>query len=243
MPRILECEQGTPEWHIGRAGLITASMESTIRRKLKTGPNAGGYTQEAEKYAFRLALERIMERPLDDTYETEYMRRGRRLEDDARDLHESLIGDFIEQIGLIVSDCGRFGASADGLIRHDGGAEYKAFVDPGKLMPILIHGDVSEIQGQMQMNLWLSGRDWWHFGLYCPGMAGIGRDLTIIPVERDNAYIEAMVADLQAFDVVVEDYRQRILESNYHNVTLPELKVPAKPAPQPAPEPEEEIYL
>lgn len=243
MPRILNFEQGSPEWHRERAGVITASMVSTIRKKLKVGPNAGGHTQEAEKYAFRLALERIIEAPLDDTYENEYMRRGRRLEDDARDLHESMIGDFIEQIGLIISDCGRFGASADGLIRSDGGSEYKAFLDPGKLMPIMIHGDVSEIQDQMQMNLWLSERDWWHFGLYCPGMVGIGRDLTIIPVERDDAYIEAMVAELQAFDVVVEDYRQRILESNYHNVTLPALKVTEMPAPQPVKEVADEIYL
>lgn len=243
MPRILNCEQGSPEWHQERAGVITASMASVIRKKLKTGPGAGGHTLEAEKYAFRLAMERIIGAPLDDTYENEYMRRGRRLEDDARELHESLIGDFVEQIGMILSDCGRFGASADGLIRTDGGSEYKAFLDPGKLMPILIHGDVSDIQDQMQMNMWLSGRDWWHFGLYCPGMAIIGRDLTIIPVERDDAYIEAMAADLQAFDVVVEDYRQRILESNYHNVTLPELKVPAKPVPQPVAEVADEIYL
>lgn len=243
MPRILECEQGSPEWHRERAGVITASMVSVIRKKLKSGPNAGGYTLEAEKYAFRLALERIMGTPLDDTYENEYMRRGKRLEDEARELHEGLIGDFIEQIGLIISDCGRFGASADGLIRSDGGAEYKAFVDPGKLMPIMVHGDVSEIQDQMQMNLWLSEREWWHFGLYCPGMAKLGRELLIIPVQRDDAYISEMVAELQAFDVLVEDYRQRILENDFHNVTLPDLPVPVKVAPQPAAEPQDEIYL
>jgi len=241
MPRILSCEQGSPEWFESRAGVITASMVAAVRKRLKYGPNAGGYTQEAEKYAFRLALERIMGCPLDDTYETEYMRRGKRLEDDARELHESLIGDFIEQIGLILSDCGRFGASADGLIRADGGSEYKAFVDPGKLMPIMVHGDVSDIQDQMQMNMWLSGRDWWHFGLYCPGMAAIDRDLLIIPVERDDAYIEEMVADLQAFDVMVEDYRQRILDTNYHNVALPSAPTPSTP--EPAAEAAEEIYL
>lgn len=243
MPKVLDCEQGSPEWHRARAGVITASMVSVIRKKLKTGPNAGGHTQEAEKYAFRLALERIMECPLDDTYETEYMRRGRRLEEDAREIHEERICDLIDQVGLILSDCGRFGASGDGLIRTDGGAEYKAFVDPGKLMPILIHGDLSEIQDQMQMNLWLSDRQWWHFGLYCPGLASIGRDLTIIPVERDNAYIEEMADDLKAFDVLVEDYRQRILETDYNNVTLPDLPITAKAVRQPAVEIDAEINL
>jgi hypothetical protein len=31
---IVECEQGSPEWHSARAGVITASMFSTIRKKV-----------------------------------------------------------------------------------------------------------------------------------------------------------------------------------------------------------------
>jgi len=208
--RVIECEQGSEQWHEERAGLITASMVGEIRKRLKSGPNKGGFTKLAEQYAFRLAFERMAGMPLDDTYQTAYMKRGNLLEESARIAHESKIGQLIQSVGLVVSDCGRFGASADGLIGADGGAEYKCFVSPEKLMPIMIENDESDIQDQMQMNMWLADRKWWHFGLYCPQLAGIGRDLTLIRVERDDEYIEKMVNDLKEFDALVNQYLGKI---------------------------------
>ncbi len=222
MSRVISCEQGSAEWHKQRAGVLTASMVGVIRNKLTNGE----YSKAAEKYAFRIALERITGKPLDDTFETEYMRRGNRLEEEARVLHEQRIGDLIEQTGLVLSDCGRFGASPDGLIRSDGGAEYKCFVSPEKLMPILIHGDVSEIQDQMQMNMWLTEREWWHFGLYCPALKPVERELTIIPVMRDDAYIEALRTDLYEFDCLVDEYKQALIDNNHDSIFMPEEKLP-----------------
>lgn len=42
--RVIECEQGSPEWHKARAGVITASMFSTIRAKVN------GLTEQQSKY-------------------------------------------------------------------------------------------------------------------------------------------------------------------------------------------------
>ena len=71
--------QGSPEWHAARAGVITASMFKVARGKLKTGKNAGGFKEDAKDYAFRLAIERISGKPLDEGFETWQMKRGHEL--------------------------------------------------------------------------------------------------------------------------------------------------------------------
>ena len=215
--RILASEQGSEQWHLDRAGVITASKAVVIRKKLASGE----WSTAAIKYAFRLAVERIAGMPLDDTYQTAYMSRGNRLEVDARFLHEQRIGDLIIEVGLVLSDCGNYGASADGFIGVKGGSEYKCFVEPSKLMDIWLNADISETMDQIQMNMWLSGREWWHFGLYCPVMAKVGRELTIIPVIRDDAYIASMVADLEEFNELVESYKIKILENNPDSIWMP----------------------
>lgn len=216
-PTIIDGDQGGKKWKTDRSGLVTASMACVVKKRLKSGEFSGA----AQKYAFRLAIERITGTFLDDTFETEYMRRGTRLEEDARVRHEQRIGDLIEQVSLVISPCGRYGASPDGFIRSDGGAEYKCFVSPEKLMPILINGDVSDIQDQMQMNMWLTGREWWHFGLYCPALKAIDRDLTIIPTERNETYIDALKKDLAEFDCLVQSYQQQVLDNNHDSLFMP----------------------
>lgn len=216
--QIFQCEQGTDKWFEARAGVITASMFSEVRKRLVSGPNKGGHTKKAEQYAFRLAFERLAGVPLDDTYTTAYMKRGTRLEESARQLHEVRINDLVTEIGFVKTDCGRFGGSPDGLIGTEGGSEYKAFVSPETLMPILLGGNLSEVMDQIQGNMWITGRKWWHFGLYLPQLAGMGRELTLMRVERDEDYIAGLVADLEAFDQVVEDYKQAIEATDVNEV-------------------------
>lgn len=218
----IDCDQNSEEWYLARAGVITASNFAMVRERLKTGTSAGDYRLEAKKYAFRLAIERISGAPLDEVYSNGYMRRGNRLEDEARERHEVRIEQLIELCGFIRTTDRRFGASPDGLINHDGGCEYKCFLAPEKLMPILIDGDVSEIMDQMQGCMWLSGRSWWHFGLYCPALKNIGRELEIIPVERDDNYIAELEADLLEFDNLVEQYRSVLTEHHGPAIEVPE---------------------
>lgn len=216
--RVIDCEQGSEEWHFERAGVITASMATTARHFLATGERS----KAAEKYAFRLAVERIAGKPLDDTFSTPYMKRGNRLEDDARVKHEVRIGDLIEQVGMVKTDCGLYGASADGLIGKTGGAEYKCFLAPDKLMSVWLNGDIGDVMDQIQMNMWISDREWWHFGLYCPAMESVQRDLTIIPVMRDEEYIKSLVQDLANFNDLVEEYREKILNNNPDSIWMPD---------------------
>lgn len=205
--RLIQCAQGTPEWLAERVAKPTGSMFYVARKRLKTGANKGDYTAEAKQYAFRLACERISGVALDeDGFENYAMRRGHELEPEARLLHEEAEGILVQQVGFITDDDGYFGVSVDGLIGNDGISEYKCFIAPAKLMPILIDGDLSEVMDQIQGGLWITGRQWAHFVLYCPTLEPVGKHLTIIRVERDEEYIADLEADMWKFKRLVDHY-------------------------------------
>lgn len=201
--KVFEVDQGGPDWHQLRSGCITASMFTVARTKLKSGPNKGDYSAAAKTYAFRLAIERISGDPLDEGFETWQQRRGHELEPEARLLHEERIEMLIEHAGFVQTEDGWFGASADGLINTDGGSEYKCLVAPDELQKIILEDDISKFTDQVQGCLWLTGRKWWHFCLYCPALKSIGKELIIKEIQRDDDYIEAMEADLLEFRKLV----------------------------------------
>ena len=249
---ILECPQGSAEWHRERAGAITASMFAECRKvvdgltaqqqtyvdailsgksideakalaeykskpsssgiaRALAGQKVGDFSDAAKNYAFRLAIERISGEPLaDEQFDTFAMRRGRELEPEARDNHAFEYGLDILPTGLVLTDDRKFGASADGLINHDGGAEYKCLISPEKIRAILLSGDISEYTDQVQGGMWLTGRTWWHFCLYCPALASVDRALTVFRVDRNDDYIDAMESDLLRFDALVEDYKAQL---------------------------------
>ncbi|MGV0128888.1 lambda exonuclease family protein [Burkholderia gladioli] len=249
--KIIQCDQGSPEWHRARAGCITASMFATARKRVgelderqaefvklklrgygdkeaaesagyKSVPSSSGirraldglpvgdWSDDAKSYAFRLAIERISGEPLDEGFETWQMRRGHELEPEARMEHEAQTGLFVKRAGFVTTDDGLFGASADGLIDPDGGSEYKCFVAPDKLRPILLDGDAKDVMEQAQGCMWLCGAKWWHVGLYCPALASVGKQFTLIEVKRDDAFIEAMESDLIKFERLVAEYETRL---------------------------------
>lgn len=249
--RVIECDQGSDEWHRARAGAITASMFSTARKKVnclderqalyvtyrragmdekeamakagyKAAPKAeavtralagekvGDFSDEAKNYAFRLAVERISGESLDEGFQNWAMRRGNELEPEARIEHESQTGLLVQRAGFVLTDDGMFGASADGLIGDDGGSEYKCFLDPAKLRAFHIDNDPSEVMDQVQGCMWITGRKWWHLGLYCPALAPVGRQLWWQEFQRDDEYIDSMVDDLLEFKLLVDGYEQQL---------------------------------
>ncbi len=204
--RIIECAQGSEEWHLARAGCITASMFKVARQlALKSGPNKGQPSGECLNYAFRVAVERVSGVPLDEGFQTWQMKRGHELEPEARAEHEMQAGVIVQRAGFVMTDDGMFGASADGLIDDDGGSEYKCLVSPEGMRKVLVEGDISEFIDQVQGCMWLTGRKWWHFALYCPALRPVGKALWWREVKRDDDYIEALEADLITFSRLVSD--------------------------------------
>lgn len=202
--------QGTDEWKRARAGVITASMFKTARERLKSGPNKGQPSEAARNYAFRLAIERISREPLDEGFETWQMKRGHELEPQARALHEHHAQVAVDACGFVTTVDALFGASADGLVGEDGGAEYKCLVSPERLRDTLVLNDISDFLDQVQGGLWITGRAWWDFCIYCPALACVGRDFSRWRVPRDDDYIAALEQDLVAFAAVVDSYEAEL---------------------------------
>lgn len=206
----IQCPQGSDQWHKERAGCITASMFADARATLKSGQNKGQPTAKALDYAFRLAVERIGGEPLDGGFETWQMRRGHELEPDARMAHEIRTGLIVQQVGIVKTDDGVFGASADGFIDDDGVSEYKCFLAPEKLRAFHIDHDADSIKDQVQGVLWITGRKWAHIGMYCPALRSVGRELWLGEYDRDEEYIEELEADLWKFKLLVDEYEARL---------------------------------
>jgi hypothetical protein len=203
---VFKVEQGSPEWFECRAGKITASMFSEVRKTLKSGPNKGGHTAAADNYAFRIALERVTGQLVDDEqFETRQMRRGKELEAVARLKHEDEINVLIEHCSFVATDDELYGASADGFIEQNGTAEYKCFTDPAKLKRIILDKNFEDVMDQVQGQLWITEREFCDFCCYHPAIP-----MQRHRIPRDEAYIEELVSDLSRFDSVVDGYAARL---------------------------------
>lgn len=207
---IYDHPQGSAEWLASRAGVITASKFVEARKRLKSGPKKGGFTEAAEDYAFRVAVERISGAPLDEGFSTWAMKRGNELEPEARAWVEVKLGIFVDTAGFVTTDDEKFGASADGFIDKDGGLEIKCLVDPGRIRNVILSDDISEFMDQIQGGMWITGRKWWQFALFCPALEKVGLQLYTKRVDRDDDYINEMELDLLEFERVVSKYEQTL---------------------------------
>lgn len=192
------------------AGYRSIPSSSIVERAL-AGEKVGDFSQAAKDYAFKLAIERISGELLDyPQFDPWQAKRGRELEPEARLLYEERRGVLVEQTGLALTPDRRFGASVDGLVDDDGAIEIKCFLSPAKLSSIILNRDISDTMDQMQGGMWITGRKWCDFVLYCPALKSIGKELTIIRTHRDDDYINSLVDDLWAFNGLVESYMDQL---------------------------------
>src|SRR5688572_12950430 len=116
--RILECAQGTPEWLEARLGLVTGSRmgEVLTPKTLEMGA-------AAKTYCYELIAEKLMGciDPWRFEGETADMQRGSRTEGEGRSYAALELDCDIRQVGFIVHDNERWGASPDGLIGDHAG--------------------------------------------------------------------------------------------------------------------------
>lgn len=207
----LQAPQGSDAWFQERCGAITASMFAECRKRLKSGPNKGDFSQAAKDYAFKLSVERISGELLDEPqFDPWQARRGRELEPEARLAYEERRAVLVDETGLALTEDRLFGASVDGLVGDDGSIEIKCFLAPSKLAPILLDGDIGDCVDQVQGGMWITGRKWADFVLYCPALACVGRHLTILRIDRDDNYIAEMERDLLEFNRLVEGFAERL---------------------------------
>ena len=178
--RIIECEQGGPEWLQARLGVPSASSYS----KLIT--TTGRASAQADAYINQLVAERLTGEPTFFQV-TDPMQRGMDLEPLARHAYEMETGNLVIQVGFLMHDTLEAGASPDGLIGENGGLEIKC--PSGHTHVEYLRDDVlpTKYFQQVQGCLWISGRDWWDFMSYHPRMEPL-----IVRVFRDEQFIKAL---------------------------------------------------
>lgn len=202
--KIIDCQQGTPEWHAARAGIPTASEFSTVLAA--KGKEADGKSKTRRAYIRKLAGERITGEPA-ESYSNAYMERGHTVEPQAREDY-AFIHDVEPQIvGFVTTDDGMAGCSPDSLIGEAGALEIKSAA-PHILLDHMLKGDFpAEHKPQTQGVLWVAERDWIDLIAYWPKMKPF-----IVRAGRDEAYIADLAKAVAIFNeevaAVVEQYQR-----------------------------------
>ncbi|MCD6009262.1 lambda exonuclease family protein [Halomonas sp. IOP_31] len=188
--QILTLEQGTPEWHAARLGIVTMSELKTL---LVKGKGPGGFGAGAMSYMHQLIGERITGEPSDAFQGNVHTQRGHELEPVARELYYEAAGlPQLEQVGIILNH--GVGYSPDCLVDSNGLVEIKTKLPKYQIELLLADELPQEHVAQCQGGLWVSEREWIDFVSYWPGMP-----LFVKRVYRDEALIRTIAERVEAF--------------------------------------------
>lgn len=193
--------QGSEGWLHARRGAITGSRIRDARSKLKDGRSA----KTAIDYAMDVARERVGG-IVPPKFQNSAMKTGTEQEPIARIQYEAETGNLVQEVGFASTEDGRFGASVDGLIGADGIWECKCVVSSATLFNVLVDGDISDYLDQCLFSMWLLSREWVDLSLWCPDL----QLLHTLRIERNDAAIQLLEADLHDFAVLVAQYESAL---------------------------------
>lgn len=182
--RIIDCEQGSPDWFAARLGIPTASEFSSILAK--------GEGKTRATYLRKLAGEILTGEPM-PTYQNADMERGTLMEDEARNAYAFLKDAEPLRVGFVLN--GDKGCSPDSLLGDAGGLEIKSAATHIQIERLMKGELPSEHKAQVQGNLWVCEREWWDFASYCHRLP-----LMVVRVYRDEGYIANLAGAVKAFN-------------------------------------------
>lgn len=186
----LDIEQGTREWIEARLGNPTASNYGRI--VTPTGKRATG--KGVERYIGELLAERVYAEPWSD-FSNEWTDRGNALEPEAFEFYAMVRNIEPRKVGLVYRDQEReTSCSPDALCDPDGGLELKCPSPPVHLLYLAANACPSDYVPQVQGCLWNTGRAWWDFMSYCPGLPEV-----LVRVEPDEKYQAALDKEVPLF--------------------------------------------
>lgn len=162
--KIIECEQGSPEWIEARLGMPTASRFDMILTPAKLD-----LSKSAEVLINMLIAEMILGQ-FEDSEETDWMNRGSNLEEIAADEYAFKNDVDLKKIGFVTTDDGLIGCSPDRIITgQNAGLEIKnpkAHIHIGYLRN---PGSLSnKYRCQVQTTIWIMEADYWDLMSYHP---------------------------------------------------------------------------
>jgi len=197
---VVPCEQGTPEWMAARVGIPTASNFSRILT-----PKKLERSRSSSKYINELVAERLLGASLDDGFLSEWVDRGKDLEEKAFAHYEWANDVDVERVGFVMHDKFKVGCSPDGLIRsRKRGLELKC-PKPSTHVGYLLDGLTDEYRCQVQGSLWVTGLEWWDLMSFHPDLPP-----AILRVERDEKFMAAFDREIKTFCQSVDECEAKI---------------------------------
>lgn len=196
--QLINCIQNSPEWYLARCGVPSASnFDKIVTTK-------GEPSKQRTKYLWQLAGERITKKP-EESYQNASMLRGNEMQSEAKSLYEIINDVTVQEVGFCLDDSNKYGSSPDGLIGEDGGLELKCpqmATHVGYLLDNTVPTDYIQ---QVQGNLLVTGRKWWDFKSYYPGIKPL-----IIRVYPDEKFLKLLKSELIMFCEELETVVKKI---------------------------------
>lgn len=198
-------EQGTEEWKIARLGHVSASNATAVMSKTKEGKESA--TRKA--YKIKLIAERMTNQP-QESYKNAAMEWGNEQEPFARMAYEAMQNVLVEKTGFWKHpDLNWVGVSPDGLVGKYGLIEIKCPNTTTHLEYIWDDVIPTEYRKQMQMQLWVTGREWCDFVSYDPRLP-LRHQLFIKRYMRDEKLIREIADEVEKFLSEIEVIIQKL---------------------------------
>lgn len=198
--RIVQCIQGSKEWHEARLGKPTSSQFHRILTPKTRVPSSS-----AGPYLCELVAERLLGLPVCDEA-TKWMERGTELQGPAAAWYAYQTDTEPQEVGFVLSDDGRVGCSPDRLVGKDGGLEMKVLGAKHHVEQMLeLAGE--DWRCQIQGTLLITERAWWDRLCWNPEIGNV-----LVRVERDEAFIAALADEVTAFCDRLDAAEARIRE-------------------------------
>lgn len=207
--------QGSPEWFALRIGKPTASNFHKILTP------TGKPSKQATEYAYRLVTERLLNESLESLEKTEWMTRGKDLEEAAVQQLAFTEGLDFRRVGFVTAWNDTVGASPDrldsaGVI----GVEIKCPA-PHTHLRYLMEGPGDDYKPQVQGSMLVCGLNRWHFYSYHPQMPPCH-----LVVERDEGYVSTLALALRNFVTLCAQIEASARKLGVYLVSRPVLTPP-----------------
>jgi putative phage-type endonuclease len=191
--KILDIEQGSPEWLAARCGRVTASRIADLTAKTKSGWGAS-----RANYAAELVAERLTGTPA-EKFVSSAMAHGTEQEPQARALYEFMRDVEVVQVGFVLHPTIEMaGASPDGLVGDDGLIEIKCPNTATHIQTLLSGTIDGKYVKQMQWQMACTGRKWCDFVSFDPRLPAEMQSF-IKRVPRDAVMIADLEKEVRAF--------------------------------------------
>jgi putative phage-type endonuclease len=188
-----DIEQGSDQWKLDRLGKVTASP---VKNVMSNGKGKAP-SKMSETYMMELIAE-ILTGQSKPFFEKDAMKWGTETEPQARDTY-SVKNDFVivREVAYVEHN-EHILISPDGLIGDDGLLEIKCPNTTTQIKRALSDDYAADYKAQIQMQLWVTERQWCDFVSFDPRLdcaAGYLQQR----VERDEEYIAEMKTKVYAF--------------------------------------------